>query len=322
MSSALALVREQLQATRPTFEEMNLNQLSFNKEMEYAIQIFEGNDYLLKMNPQSIKNCLVNIALSGLSLNPVLKECYLVPRKGKCCVDPSYMGLVKVVTNTGSVTDIVCRVVYSNDIFDIEAGSHGYVKHKPNLTATDIGKPIFVYSIATLPSGKENIDYMRWSEVMGIRARSESVKKEKQSPWDTDENEMAKKTMVKRHWKLLPKTERGIMAANAIDLDNQVNGIDFKQEQSAAKTADQAASTPKAAEIALATEDDFNALIEWLDNPELPDTVFGTINKKAMRTAVEKKYNAGQLAKDKAEEYINGLRQAIDEVKAGKDGKP
>lgn len=315
-STALELIREQLVGTRPTFEEMNLNQLSFNKELEWAIQIFEKNDYLMKMNTQSIKNSLVNIALSGLSLNPVLKEAYLVPRKGVCCVDPSYMGLVKVVTNTGSVVDIVARIVYDKDHFDIQLGSKGYVDHSP-FKGADPGKPMFVYSIATLPGGKENIDYMRWAEVMGIRARSESVKKGNMSPWDTDENEMAKKTMVKRHWKLLPKTERAILAANAIDLDNQANGIDFEEEKRRERNKANAGDPPAPA---LATDEDFATLLEWFDNDNLPSELFSDtekpIDKAKMRAAIEKKFNAGTLEKDKAEEYIKGLKAEVDKAVA------
>lgn len=317
MASALQLVREQLLSTRPTFEDMNLNQLSFNKELEFAIQIFEKNDYLLKMNTQSIKNSLVNIALSGLSLNPVLKQAYLVPRKGVCCVDPSYIGLVKIATDTGSVTDIVCRVVYEKDFFEIETGSHGYVKHSPYKGTDDPGQKIFVFSIATLPSGKENIDYMRWAQVVDIRNRSESVKAKKTSPWDTDEDEMAKKTMVKRHWKLLPKTERGIMASTAIDLDNQANGIDFDKERR--QHDDKGAATPNApVDVALATEEDLANLLEWFDSAELPDIIFGNKKRAVMRNKIQEKYNAGQLEKDKAEEYIKALQE---EVKKAKEGK-
>ena len=43
MSNALAVIKTELAASRPTFEEMNLNKLSFAKEMEFAIQLFEKN---------------------------------------------------------------------------------------------------------------------------------------------------------------------------------------------------------------------------------------------------------------------------------------
>lgn len=218
-------------ATRPSFEEMNLNKLSFSKEMEFAIQIFQGNDYLTKMTPDSIRNSLVNIALSGLSLNPALKFCYLVPRKGKCCVDVSYVGMIKLLTDTGSVKSIRADISYEKDTFDIELGNEGFVKHKPYLGAGGRGKPIAGYSIATLNDGSTHIEFMTWDEIMAIKARSESVKSGKASPWDSDTIEMARKTVLKKHFKYLPKSERALMAANAIAIDHETNGIDFKKEQ-------------------------------------------------------------------------------------------
>ncbi len=313
--AALQHIKKELETTRPTFEEMNLNKLSFAKEMEFAIQIFEKNDYLAKMNPQSIKNALVNIALSGLTLNPVMKMAYLVPRKGVCCVDPSYQGLVKIVTDTGSVQSIKARVVYEKEPFEIELGTGGFVKHTIYKGTGDKGAKIGAYSIAVLNDGKEHIDWMYWPEIMAIKARSESVKADKQSPWGTDEDEMAKKTVVKRHWKYLPKSERALMAAHAIDLDNQANGIDFDKEK---KSNDPANATPEAPELALATEEDLNTLLEWLDNADLPETIFEKVNKTKMKASINKKYAAGQLEKDKAEEYIKGLQA---EVKKAKEAK-
>jgi recombination protein RecT len=312
-TTALEVIKKQLETTRPTFEEMNLNKLSFAKEMEFAIQIFEKNDYLAKMNPQSIRNCLVNIALSGLTLNPVMKFAYLVPRKGICCVDPSYAGLIKIITDTGSVQSVKAAVVYEGEPFDIERGSAGFVRH--GLAPGPRGKERGAYSIAVLNDGTEHIDWMYWDEIMAVKARSESVKADKQSPWSTDQNEMAKKTVVKRHWKYLPKSERALLAAHAIDLDNQTNGIDFEKEQKAKEDAKTA--TPNAPiDVALAMDEDLSTLLEWFDNPELPEIIFGKIKKSAMRAKIEQKYALGQLEKDKAEEYIKGLQEEVDKAKA------
>ncbi len=317
--AALAIIKRELETTRPTFEEMNLNQLAFNKELEFAIQIFEKNDYLAKMNPQSIKNCLVNIALSGLTLNPVMKFAYLVPRKGVCCVDPSYQGLCKIITDTGSVNDINARVVYANEPFNIQLGSGGFVDHTIFKGPGDKGKPIGAWSKAVLHNGSEHIDWMYWEQIMAVKARSEGVKAGKGSPWDTDEDEMAKKTVVKRHWKYLPKSERAVLAANAIDLENQANGIDFEKDKKQPK--DNPAATPHAPiDVALATDEDLSALLEWLDNADLPDMIFGgKVNKAKMKTAIQQKYSLGQLEKDKAEEYIAGLKAEVDKAKAGKE---
>lgn len=241
---------------------MNLNNLNFTKELEFAMQIFERNDYLAKMSMPSIKNALVNIALSGLTLNPVMKMAYLVPRKGQCCVDPSYMGLVKILTDSGSVKSIKSDVVYEKDTFDIDLGSNGYLKHKPYLGADARGRKIGAYSVAVLSDGTPHIDFMRWDDIMAIKGRSEAVKGGKGSPWDTDEDEMACKTVIKRHWKYLPKSDRAVMAANAISLDNQLNGIDFEKEQ---------------ATMGVTTSDTIDTEYEDISTSDIPEEIINAV---------------------------------------------
>lgn len=259
-------IKNELTVTRPSFDQMNLNNLNFQKELEFAVQIFEKNDYLAKMSMPSIKNALVNIALSGLTLNPVMKMAYLVPRKGQCCVDPSYMGLVKILTDSGSVKSVRADVVYEKDTFDIDLGSNGYLKHKPYLGADARGRKIGAYSVATLADMTPHIDFMRWDEIMAVKSRSEAVKGGKGSPWDTDEDEMACKTVIKRHWKYLPKSERAVMAANAISLDNQINGIDFEKEQ---------------ATMGVTTSDTIDTEYEDISISDIPDEIINAVRDAA-----------------------------------------
>nr|WP_235428547.1 hypothetical protein [Enterobacter hormaechei] len=55
------------------------------KESQFAIQLFQNNDYLAKVafqNQTSTQNAIINVAAIGISLNPAQKLAYLVPRKG------------------------------------------------------------------------------------------------------------------------------------------------------------------------------------------------------------------------------------------------
>lgn len=227
MALTLELAKKGLMQSKPSFEQMNLNKLNFAKEMEYAIQAFQGNPSLLGCDVNSVNNCLVNVVMSGLSLSPVLKQAYLVPRKGKCCLDPSYQGLVKIVTDSGSVTSIKAQVVYENEPFEIEKGTNGYVKHGI-CKKGPLGARIGAYSIAVLNDGSNHIEWMYEAQLMDIKARA---MKTGGAVWKTDEDEMCRKTVIKRHWKFLPKSERAQMAAHAIAFDDEANGIDFEKEK-------------------------------------------------------------------------------------------
>lgn len=309
----LATVKQELVATRPSFQEMNLNKLDFNKELEFAIQAFQSNDFLLGCDPKTIQNALVNVVMTGLTLNPVMKFCYLVPRNGKCCVDPSYMGLIKIITDTGSVKSIKAGLVYSKELFDIELGSGGYVKHKPFMGEGTKGTLKGAYSIALLNDGSYHVEYMYVDELNAIKARSEMGKKDKGS-WVTDYPEMCRKTVVKRHWKYLPKSERALMAAQAIDLDNDLNGIDFNKEQQQQQTQSQ----PNMEEgVALCTDEDIDRIMELFDDPAMPDIIFisekrpSGFAKDKTRAKIQELFDAGTYEKSRAEQQINALEDEL-----------
>lgn len=317
MAYTLQSLKPELEQTRPTFDDMALSHTTFNQELEFAMQIFQANTYLLTMEPNSVKNCLVNVALSGLTLNPIMKLAYLVPRKGKCCLDPSFMGLVKIITDTGSVVSIKASVVYANEPFDIELGSNGFVTHKPNLKAGGRGARLGAYSVARLNDGSLHVEWMYESELMGIKSRSEGVKAGKGSPWLTDEDQMCNKTVIKRHWKQLPKSDRAIMAAQGIAFDDDNNGIDFQKEQAERnKLKNDPKSTPNAPQEALATDEDLVSINTLLANEVLGDTLKSgekNVKKSFLKSHIEKLASEGNLFKSTAENYIKWLNELIKE---------
>lgn len=323
MSTQLELVKTEITKRRPQFDEMNLNKVSFSKELEWAMQAFQANDYLLKMEPNSIYNCLVNVALSGMTLNPLAKQAYLVPRKGKLCVDPSYQGLIKVVTDTGSVTSIKAKPVYEGEPFEIEQGTNGYVKHSISKTGK-IGKRIGAYSIAVLNDGSNHIEWMYEAELMAIKARSEAVKSGKISPWSTDESEMIRKTVIKRHWKYLPKSERAQMAAQAIAFDDDINGIDFKSEANphAAPTID-VEHEEVDQELEIRMQEKIKIIYDILDDSEnMPIKVFdGSMLCAVMKVVVEKQIAEGKFNEERADKVIEKLRQEKEEFLKQREAK-
>ena len=79
------------------------NEKKFKIEINFAIQALKKNSYLQKCSVESVLESVLNISQTGLSLNPVLNYAYLVPMKGKCVLMPGYQGLIKLVTDAGSV---------------------------------------------------------------------------------------------------------------------------------------------------------------------------------------------------------------------------
>jgi recombination protein RecT len=70
---------------------------------------------------------------------------------------------------------------------------------------------IGAYSVAVLKDGSKSYEVMSIEEIRALRDRSQAWKafkanKIKSTPWSTDEAEMARKTVAKRHAKQLPSS--------------------------------------------------------------------------------------------------------------------
>ena len=222
---------------QPYYIQAGLNKAKFEQEISFAWQAYNQNKLLQKCTQESILASVYNVALTSLSLNPVLKHAVLLPRwnnkdsQYECCLEPQYQGLVALAIKSGTVKAILANVVYEGDELDMDyALPKKIVKHIPYIvTGKEKGSIKAVYSIAILTDGTELGEVMSWLEVTDIRDRSESWKaykaeKIKSCIWLTDEGEMAKKTVVKRQVKYLSK-DKATQLMQAIELDNQVHGF-------------------------------------------------------------------------------------------------
>ena len=181
----------------------------FAREVNFAMQAMMNNTYLIQCaqsDPQHLVEAIKSVGLTGLSLNPELRLGYLVPFKGKIKFMSSYMGKVDILLRTGVVKSIQAELVYEHDEFKYEKGIKPILKHKPDVFVEDKGKLKGGYYIAILANGEKIFDVMPEKRIQEIKSRSEAVKSGKTSPWDTDFEEMAKKTIINWAFKSLPKT--------------------------------------------------------------------------------------------------------------------
>lgn len=203
----------------------------FLKEQSFFAQIVGTNPALQGTSIESKVLAFQALAVTKLTLNPIEKLAYLIPRRGRCVLEPSYMGMVKLLTDTGSVRHIEVRPIYKNDECEIDMASEVKVKrHVPYMMrGLASGGVVAFYSIATLADGAKHFEIMSKADVDAVAARSESVKAKggmAGTTWGTDYEEMGRKTVIKRHVKHLPKSDRYDLIAKAMDLDNQ----DFELE--------------------------------------------------------------------------------------------
>jgi phage RecT family recombinase len=213
----------------------NHKAVSIPAEQNYAVQQLYKNDLATKTahaNPVSVQNAILNLSSIGISLNPALKHAYLVPRDGGICLDISYMGLMHLAQEIGSIEWGQAKIVYANDTYENQ-GLNKEPLHKYNSFSKDRGEKVGVYCTVKLPTGDFLTEEMSAEEIAVVRNTSKS-KNSSYSPWNTFETEMWRKSVVKRASKYWPKSssskENGNRFDSAVQVINEHEGLSTKKE--------------------------------------------------------------------------------------------
>lgn len=216
----------------PKAEEKIRAEKEFAKEASFALQAFSNNSYLetcAKNDRVAVINAIINVAQTGLTLNPVLKLGYLIPMDKKVQFWASYMGKREIVMRTGLVRDAYARLVYAGEFFEIKYGTGGYLKHTPDpwgkKKLEDV-KGGYWYCI--LKDGTEKFGTMSDEEIEAIARRSPSANAS-HSPWKTDREQMALKTVFNRGFKEMPKSGISDNQLRALEASDRVEDKMFKE---------------------------------------------------------------------------------------------
>lgn len=154
---------------------------------------------------ESLLGCLMKCSQYGLE--PDGRHAHLIPYGDTAQLIFDYKGLVALVRRSGEVSDIHCDVVCENDEFEFSYGMDAKFMHKPNIRS-DRGEVYAAYSFVRLKDGTPSYEVMTIDQINEIRDQSQGYKAakkyNKESVWDLFPDEMAKKTVFRRHSKWLP----------------------------------------------------------------------------------------------------------------------
>jgi recombination protein RecT len=201
--------------------------IEFEREAQFALQIIDGNTYMqgmVRQNPNSLKNAIINVAAIGISLNPASKLAYLVPRDGKVCLDISYMGMMHLAQQTGAIQWGQANLVREGDVFELRGIAQEPIhKYSPFSAERNLQPVVGAYSVVKTDSGDFLTECMSIDEIHAIRDRSSAwkawISKKTKCPWVTDEGEMIKKTVLKRAAKCWPRRDRLDQAIHHVNTD-------------------------------------------------------------------------------------------------------
>ena len=173
------------------------------------------NPKLSECTPSSFLGAMMTSAQLGLEVNTPLGQAYVLPYKNKDTLEAQfqlgYKGLIDLAYRSGEVEVIQAHIVYENDEFVCEYGLDPKLTHKP--ASKDRGEPVKVYAMFKTKSGGFGFDVMTMEEVKAHAVEYSKAYSSAFSPWKTNFEEMAKKTVLKRVLKYAPLKSDFVRAA-------------------------------------------------------------------------------------------------------------
>lgn len=201
-----------------------------------------SNEKLAKADPNTLLGAFLVLGSLGLEPNTTLGHAYLLPfwngkdKKTDVQLIIGYKGYIDLARRSGQLVSIHADVVRASDRFSYEYGTNEHLIHCPSFT-DDQSKPLCAYAYARVTGGQA-FEVMPWAKVMAVRNSSAGYKSG-YSPWMTHEDEMAKKTAIRRLAKVLPLSP-SFMKAAAIDSKSETGHL----ELSAFHTTPEAVENP------------------------------------------------------------------------------
>ena len=161
---------------------------------------------LNECTPKSFLGAMMNAAQLGLEPNTPLGQAYILPYKNKDTMEAQfqigYKGLIDLAYRSGEVELVQAHIVYANDHFECEYGLEPKLTHKP--ADSNRGDPVKVYAVFKTKSGGYGFEVMSMEDVRTHAAKYSKAYNSAYSPWKTNFEEMAKKTVLKKVLKYAP----------------------------------------------------------------------------------------------------------------------
>lgn len=178
------------------------------------------NEQLNKCSVESICGAIMSCAQLGLEPG-IAGMLYLIPRGGQMTIMLGYRGMIELCHRSGKVSTIKSYSVFENDEFSVELGTQDKIVHKRGMGAR--GRMIGVYAVVTMKDGSQHFDVMDMDEIKELRMRSKTMNNK---AWETDFQQMAQKTVIKRILKYAP-TSVTLSSAISLDEANNYDGQDL-----------------------------------------------------------------------------------------------
>jgi recombination protein RecT len=171
-----------------------------------VLSAISTNPKLGSCTPQSFLGAMMSAAQLGLEPNTPLGQAYILPHQNKGVLEAQfqlgYKGLIDLAYRSGEVEVVQAHIVYENDDFECEFGLEPKLTHVP--ADSERGKAVKVYAMFKTKSGGYGFEVMSMDDVKLHAQKYSKAYASSFSPWATNFEEMAKKTVLKKCLKYAP----------------------------------------------------------------------------------------------------------------------
>lgn len=227
-------IRDMISAMGPEIKKALPSVITIERFTRIALSALNNNPQLQQCTPLSFLSALMNAAQLGLEPNTPLGQAYLIPYKNKgvleCQFQIGYKGLIDLAYRNLEMQTIQAQAVYENDHFEYEYGLEPKLVHRP--AYQDRGQIVYFYGLFKTVNGGFGFSVMSKAD-MDIYAKTYSKAFDSSySPWKTDYESMAKKTVIKQALKYAPiktdfqkalSTDESIKKAISVDMTEVMN---------------------------------------------------------------------------------------------------
>lgn len=182
-----------------------------NRIIQAAVFKIVTDPKLQVCTQKSVIGAVLNAALLGLS--PALGECHFVPYRNRdtgqseCQFQPDYKGLITLARRSAQIQNIYADVVRQGDEFQVKSGLHRDLVHNPDLDGGSDRALLFAYAVVWYSNGSFDFEVMDRRQVDTARRKNLMQRNGAAGAWLEFEDEMWKKTVLRRLSKRMPKSD-------------------------------------------------------------------------------------------------------------------
>ena len=168
------------------------------------VQLVSSSSYLAKCDPNTIMAAAITAAALDLPIDKNLGFAHIVPYRDQAQFQMGYKGFIQLAVRTGQYKFLNCCVVHEGELVKHdELSAEVVLDPKGRTSDTVIGYAAYF----KLMNGFEHAEYWTAAEVNDhARRYSQAFKQDRETPWKTNFDAMALKTVVKSllsHWGIM-----------------------------------------------------------------------------------------------------------------------